>query len=313
MTASVVAAAYGDPEVLTVITEPVPAPGPGEVQVRLRAIGVNPFDVKSYSGAFGADPARLPIRPGIEASGVVTAVGADAVGPTGPVSVGDEVIVNPGARTYTECLTVPASVTLAKPPSLSFEQAAALLSSGTTAVDALTTARVATGDTVLLHGASGAVGAATAQLALARGATVIGTARATNHDHLRALGVIPVEYGDGLLDRVRALAPDGVDAAIDTAGTDEAIDASLALVGDRGRIVTIVAFERAGRDGFRAIGGGDPDSARIRREARAELVELAGRGSLEVTIAATFPLADAARAHRELTGRHPRGKFVLLP
>lgn len=313
MTRTVIATTFGGPEVLAVVDEQVPAPGPGEVRVRLRAVGVNPFDVKSYSGAFGADPGRLPIRPGIEASGVVEAVGPDAVGPTGPIAVGDEVIVNPGARAYTELITVPAAVTFAKPATLPFEHAAALLSSGTTAVDALTTVRVSAGETVLVHGAAGAVGTATVQLALARGATVIGTARMGNHAALRALGATPVEYGDGLEGRLRALAPDGVDAAIDTAGTDEAIDASLALVPDRGRIVTIVAFDRAERDGFRAIGGGDPDSVRIRREARAELIALAGRGEFEVTVAETFPLADAARAHRALLGPHPRGKFVLLP
>lgn len=313
MTKSVIAAAYGGPEVLTVVDEQVPDPGAGEVQVRLRAIGVNPFDYKVYSGAFGTDPALLPIRPGIEAAGVVESIGTDAVGPTGPIAVGDEVIVNPGTRTYAELITVPAAVTLAKPPNLSFEQAASLLSSGTTAVDALTTARVAAGDTVLIHGAAGAVGTATAQLALARGATVIGTARAANHEHLRELGVTPVEYGDGLLDRLRDLAPDGVDAAIDTAGTDEAVDASLTLVGDRSRIVTIVAFGRAEKDGFRSIGAADPDSTRIRREARVEIVELAGRGGLDITVAKTFPLADAARAHTELQGHHPRGKFVLVP
>lgn len=313
MAMTVVATAFGGPEVLTVLDEPVPAPGPGQVQVRLRAIGVNPYDYKSYSGAFGEDPARLPVRPGIEGAGVVVAVGDDATGPTGPIAVGDEVIVNPGGRAYTELITVPANVTFTKPAALPWEQAASLLSSGTTAVDALTTTRVSSGDTVLIHGAAGAVGTATVQLAIARGATVIGTARAANHDALRALGATPVEYGDGLLDRLRELAPNGVDAAIDTAGTDEAVDASLALVADRGRIVTIVAFERAEQDGFRAIGGGDPDSVRIRREARLELVELAGRGDFEVTVAKTFPLADAARAHAELQEQHPRGKFVLVP
>lgn len=313
MAKTVVATAFGGPEVLAVVDEAVPAPEPGQVQVQLRAIGVNPYDYKTYSGAFGADPDTLPVRPGIEAAGVVVAVGDDAAGPTGPIAVGDEVIVDPGARAYTESITVPAAVTFAKPPNLTWEQAASLLSSGTTAVDALTTVRVTDGDTVLIHGAAGSVGAATAQLALARGATVIGTASTRNHDHLRALGVTPVEYGDGLLDRLRELAPNGVDAAVDTAGTDEAVDTSLTLVADRSRIVTIVAFGRAAQDGFPAIGGNNPDSTRIRRAARLEIVELAGRGGLDVTVAKTFPLTEAARAHTELQGHHPRGKFVLLP
>lgn len=313
MAKTVIAVAFGGPEVLTVRDEPVPDPGPGQVQVRLRAIGVNPYDHKSYSGAFGTDPGRLPIRPGIEAAGVVVAVGPDAVTPTGVVAVGDEVIVCPGSGTYTELITVPAAVTYAKPADLPWEHAASLLSSGSTAVDALTTARVADGETVVVHGAAGAVGTATATLAVARGARVIGTARPVHHDALRALEVTPVEYGDGLADRLRALAPDGVDAVVDTVGTDEAIDVSLALVPDHRRIVSVVAFDRAARDGFRAIGGGDPDGDRIRREARPDLIALAGRGDLVIPVAATFPLGEAAHAHALLRERHPRGKFVLIP
>ncbi len=311
MAKTVVATAFGGPEVLEVRDEAVSDPGPGQVQVRLRAIGVNPYDHKSYSGAFGTDPARLPIRPGIEAAGVVVAVGPDVVSPTGPVAVGDEVIVVPGGGAYAELVTVPAAAVYAKPATLPWERAASLLSSATTAVDTLTTARVADGDTVVVHGAAGAVGTAAVQLALARGAQVIGTARTEHHDALRALGAVPVEYGEGLEDRVRALAPNGVDAAVDTVGSDEAIAVSLALVADRGRIVSVVAFDRAGRDGFRAVGG-DGDSARIRREARLDVIERAGRGDLVIPVAKTFPLGEAARAHAELQGRHPRGKFVLL-
>ncbi|MFE3289540.1 NADP-dependent oxidoreductase [Rhodococcus sp. NPDC059234] len=313
MANSVVATAFGGPDVLTVIDEQVPAPGPGEVQVELRAVGVNPFDYKSYSGAFGSDPASLPVRPGLEGAGVVVAVGEGAAGPAGPLAVGDEVIVHPGKGSYTQLLNIDAGDALPKPPSLPWEQAAGLLATGTTAVDALTTAQVTSSDTLLIHGAAGAVGALAVQLAVARGATVIGTARESKHDYLRSLGAVPVAYGDGLLDRVRAAAPNGVDAAFDTAGTDEAVDASLALVADRGRIVTIVAFGRAAQDGFPAIGGGSPESARIRQEARSELIELAGRGQLDVLVAKTFPLEAAAQAHTELQSPHPSGKFVLLP
>ncbi|TQF69093.1 NADP-dependent oxidoreductase [Rhodococcus spelaei] len=313
MANSVVATAFGGPEVLTVIDEPVPAPGTGQVQVELRAVGVNPFDFKTYSGAFGSDPATLPVRPGLEGAGVVVAVGEGAAGPAGPLAVGDEVILHPGKGTYTQLLNLDAGDVLPKPSTLPWEQAAGLLATGTTAVDALTTARVGAGDTLLIHGAAGAVGALTVQLAVARGATVIGTARESKHDYLRSLGAVPVAYGDGLLDRVRAAAPNGVDAAFDTAGTDEAIDTSLALVSDRDRIVTIVAFGRAAQDGFPAIGAGSPESTRIRFEARSELIELAGRGKLDVLVAKTFPLDAAAQAHVELQGPHASGKFVLLP
>ncbi|SDD16218.1 NADP-dependent oxidoreductase [Rhodococcus tukisamuensis] len=308
MTHTVVAPEFGGPEVLTVIDEQVPPPGPGRVQVEVRAAGVNPADYKMYNGAFGTDPRSLPVRPGIEVSGVVVAVGDD-----GPFRVGDEVIAYTGTGGYTERLNVAATDVLAKPAALPWEQAAGLLTTGGTAVDALTTTAVTAGDTVLIHGASGGVGSLAVQLAVARGATVIGTARASNHSYLRELGAVPVEYGDGLADRLRAAAPDGFDAAVDTVGTDEAVDASLELVADRGRIVTIAAFGRAEQDGFPAIGGGTPESARIRREARAGLVDLAGQGKLVVQVAKTFPLADAARAHTELAAPHPRGKFVLLP
>ena len=151
------------------------------------------------------------------------------------------------------------------------------------------------------------------QLARLRGATVIGTARIANHEYLRGIGAIPVEYGDGLAERIRAVAPDGVTAAIDTVGTDEAADVSLELVADRQRIVTIAGFGRAAQDGFLAIGGPDPDSARIRDEARGPLLDLAGEGKLLNAVAKTFPLADAARAHTELKAAHPIGKFILIP
>lgn len=308
MTHTVVAPEFGGPEVLTVIDEQVPPPGPGQVQIEVRAAGVNPADYKMYNGTFGTDPDNLPVRPGLEASGVVVAVGDDS-----PFRIGDEVIAYTGKGGYAELLNVAATDVLAKPPTLSWERAAGLLTTGGTAVDTLTTTAVTAGDTVLIHGASGGVGALAVQLAVARGATVVGTARASNHSYLRDLGAVPVAYGDGLVERLRAAAPDGFDAAVDTVGTDEAVDASLELVADRGRIVTIAAFGRAAQDGFTAVGGGTPESARIRREARADLVDLAGQGKLVVEVAKTFPLADAARAHTELAAPHPRGKFVLLP
>lgn len=312
-TESIVANAFGGPEVLTVIEEQLPDPGPGQVLVEVRAIGVNPIDYKLYSGAFGADEARLPLRLGSEASGVVLAVGEGASGPAGPVAVGDEVIAHPREGAYTQRLLLPAESVFPKPEPLSWEQAAGLMTTGGTAAEAVTVLGVGAGETVLIHGAAGGVGSLAVQLAVARGATVIGTASEANHEYLRGLGAIPVVYGDGLEDRVRALAPNGVDAAFDTAGTDEAVDVSLAVVGDRKRIVTIVAFGRAQQDGFVAIGGPNPDSARIRRAARLGLVEAAARGELDVVVAKTFPLTEAARAHAELRQPHPSGKFVLIP
>ncbi|MEU0541352.1 NADP-dependent oxidoreductase [Nocardia sp. NPDC005978] len=313
MTIAIVATAYGGPEVLAPLEIELPDPGPGEVSVEIRAAGVNPFDYKRYSGAFGTDSSALPIRLGSESSGVVTAVGPDAVGPAGPVRVGDEVIVRGGA--YATAVTVRADRVVPKPLEIGWEVASGLLVVGGTAVHLLTATAVGPGDTVLVHGAAGSVGSLAAQLAVARGARVIGTASPARHDRLRAYGVEPVAYGPGLADRVRELAPRGVSAAIDTAGTDEAVDVSLELVADRSRIATIVAFGRAAESGFQALGGGpgaDPGTE-IRNDAWRELIPLTAAGKLDLVISATYPLAEAADAHRFVVGGHAGGKVVLLP
>ncbi|UGT42372.1 NADP-dependent oxidoreductase [Nocardia yamanashiensis] len=313
MATAVVATSYGGPEVLSLIDVDVPDPGPGQVTVEVRAAGVNPFDYKRYSGAFGTDPNALPLRLGLEFSGVVTAVGPDAEGPAGPVRVGDEVIGR-AEGAYAGVVTLPAAKTVPKPAELSWEVASGLLSTGGTAVHLLAATRVAAGDTVLVHGAAGSVGALAAQLAVARGARVIGTASAGRHERLRGYGVEPVEYGPGLGDRVRALAPGGVDVAIDTVGSDEAVDVSLELVADRSRIATIVAFGRADT-GIQILGGGpgaDPGTE-IRGNAWRELVPAAAAGKLEVTIAATYPLDEVAAAHEFVRDGHAGGKVVLLP
>lgn len=303
-----VATDFGGPEVLSVIDQPVPEPAPGQVLVDVHAVGVNPIDYKSYSGAYGADRSQLPRRVGSEASGVVTAVGADVAG----IAAGDEVIAFRAPGAYAEQLLVDASEITAKPPEVDWESAAGLLLTGTTAVHALSAADVGPGETVLVHGAAGGVGLMLVQLATARKAHVIATASGRNHALLASLGATPVSYGAGLEDRVRALAPDGVDAATDLIGTDEAIDTSLALVPVRSRIVSIAAFGRAD-DGIRLIGGGpsaDPGDD-IRRAARSMLTEAAAHGSLRVLIERTYPLREAAEAHRHLMSGHVTGKLVL--
>lgn len=209
---------------------------------------------------------------------------------------------------------MPASAVLPKPTELTFEQAAGLMLTGTTAVHALTATAVRTGDTVLVHGASGGVGLMVVQIAKAKGAHVIGTASLTRHQYLHQLGAQPVEYGDGLTERIRELDTD-VDAAIDCIGTDEAVDASLELVADRSRIATIAAFARAPQVGIKALGGGpgaDP-GADIRDAARLELVSLVEEGALDVLVAGTRPLAQAADAHRTVIEGHTHGKAVLVP
>jgi NADPH:quinone reductase-like Zn-dependent oxidoreductase len=311
----VLATSYGGPEVLTVADEPLADPGPGEVLIDVRAAGVNPADWKRYSGQWGTDPADLPLRLGFEASGVVAAAGPDATGPAGPVAEGDEVIAFRISGAYAARIVVPAGAVVPKPRKLTFEQAGGLLLTGVTAVHTLVATGVGDGDTVLVHGAAGGVGSMIVQLARARGARVIGTASERNHDRLRRLGAEPVTYGDGLAGRVREVAPDGVDAAIDTVGTDEAIDVSLELVlPDRHRIATIAAFGRAPELGIKALGGGPGADAgeEIRDRARMELVRLADEGKVTVD-AEPYPLREVAIAHRASMEGHADGKIVLVP
>jgi NADPH:quinone reductase-like Zn-dependent oxidoreductase len=313
MATAVVAKEFGGPDALSVIEAEVPAPGPGEVTIQVRAAGVNPIDFKLYSGAFGRDPAQLPKRLGLEVAGVVTAAGADAAGPAGPLAVGDQVIAYPVTGGYASAVTVPAEVVVPKPAELSWEQAGGLLLVGATAVHAVATVGVGKGDTVLVHGGSGAVGTIAVQLAVAEGATVVATASERNQALLQDIGAIPVTYGPGLLERVREAAPSGVDAAIDAVGTDEAVDVSLA-VAKPDRIVSIAAFGR-GDTGIRLIGGGpgaDPGTE-IRANAWRTLLPLAADGRLSLLPALTYPLEQAAAAHELLISGHPNGKVVLVP
>jgi NADPH:quinone reductase-like Zn-dependent oxidoreductase len=307
-----VATAFGGPESLSFEEVELPDPGPREVRVAVRAVGVNPYDVKVYAGP--GDPSRLPLRLGSEAAGVVTAVGEGAADDRGRVSVGDEVIVRaPGA--YASDLVVPDTALTRKPEALGWPEAASLLLAASTAVHTLDATTVTQGDTVLVHGASGGVGLYAVQLAALRGARVIATASGRNHDLLRELGAEPVSYGDGLLGRVRALAPEGIDVALDLIGSDEAMDVSLALVADRDRIASIANFTRGGEEGIRLLGNGpgaDPGSE-LRAAARPELARLAGEGLLRVVLAATYPLDQVAEAHRRIATGHTTGKIALLP
>lgn len=315
MPSVVIATAYGGPEVLALVEQPAAEPGPGEARVAVRAAGVNPIDYRLYSGAFSRDPAGLPVRLGMEAAGVVTQVGAGAVGPAGPVQVGDDVIVYRATGAYASEIVVPAQALVPKPATLDWAQAAGLMLAGVTAWHCLVATDVGKDDTVLVHGAAGGVGIMAVQLAAGRGARVIATASPGRHEFLRELGADPVAYGPGLAGRVRELAPAGVDAALDLVGTDEAVDVSLELVANKARIATIAAFGRAGAAGIKALGGGpgaDPGTD-VRNGARIELARLAGEGRLRVVVAETFPLAQAADAHRLIMAGHATGKIALIP
>lgn len=293
----------------------VPAPGPGEVTVRVHAAGINPADAKHVAQA--RPGAQFPVPIGYELSGEVTAVGPDAVGGSGELAVGDEVVAFRVQGAYATEITVPARDVFAKPASLSHAQAANLLLAGTTAAEMIQVTRVADGDTVLLHAASGAVGVSLLQQARALGVRVIGTVGPDaddSADRVRQYGGIPVAYGEGLRERVEAAAEGApIVAAWDAAGTDEAIDVSLALVAERDRIVTIVRPDRAESDGILWIAGARPESARFRDIARARVLELAASGELDVPVARTYPLADAVEAVRFVMQGHPGGKVALLP
>ncbi|MEU8781783.1 NADP-dependent oxidoreductase [Streptomyces sp. NPDC048637] len=312
--------AYGTPEVLAVISVAVPRAAADGVVVRVWAAGVNPIDWKLYSGAFHAvdddhkDAAGIVASMpsiGLECAGVVTEVGAEVTG----VGIGDEVIAYPVTAAYADYVTAPATSIFRKPAGLGWAEAGSLMLTGTTAVHALEAAGVGTGDTVLVHGGSGGVGLMGVQLAAARGATVIATAAERNHPLLRDLGATPVVYGPGLADRVRAAAPRGVSAAVDFAGTDEALDVSLELVADRQRIASITGSPRREEAGIKLLGYGPGQDAgtEVRAAARRGLVERAGSGELRVVVAATYPLAEAAKAHRAGLAGHVPGKLVLIP
>jgi NADPH:quinone reductase-like Zn-dependent oxidoreductase len=306
-----VAVEYGEPrEVLREVEYEVPAPGPGEVTIDVRAAGMNPADYKRFASG---DPSELPRPVGFEVAGVLSAVGPGTEIASGGGAAGDEVLAFRIAGGYATAVTVAATDVFAKPAALGFPEAANLLLAGVTAAEMLARASVTAADTVLLHGASGAVGVSVLQQARRLGARVIGTAGPQRFEVVERFGGVPVAYGDGLQERVRAAAPDGVDVALDAVGTDEATDVSLALVADRARIVTIANAARAGAEGFRHLGGVAPDSAAFRDQARAGLIAQAAAGELVVPIARTFPFAEAPAALDLLRTGHPGGKLALIP
>jgi NADPH2:quinone reductase len=306
-----VAKDFGDLDVFELQEVEVPEPGVGEVTITVHAAGMNPADYKHI--AREGDRSKLPIPVGYELSGVIAAIGPDTRIASGGAAVGDEVLAFRVAGGYASAITVPAKDVFAKPESLSHPQAANLLLAGTTAAEMLHVTRVAEGETIVVHGASGAVGVSALQQAELLGARVIGTASESSFDTVRAFGGEPTTYGDGLEQRLRDLAPEGYAAALDTVGTAEAVDVSLALVPDRSRIVTIAAFDRANADGFTVIAGAMPASAAYRDENRSRLIALAADGRLVVPVARTFPLADAIEALEFLKSGHPGGKLALTP
>lgn len=315
MARTVIARQYGGIGDLELADLPQQPLEPGQVRLTVKAAAINPADLKRLRGEFGRNEKSLPLRLGSEVSGVVTEVGENAVGPAGPITVGDEVVGYPVSGGFAAELVAKAASVLPKPASLGWSQAAGLVLGAVTAFHLVEVASVGEGDRVIVHGASGAVGSAAVQLARLRGAEVFGTVSAGREDALRALGAVPVLYGPGLEQRLRALLPAGADAALDTVGSDEALDASVALVHDRTRVVTVAGFARAAELGIRLLGSGpgaDPGTA-LRSEARLPTLRLAGDGKLVGPPVIEFPLDRVREAMTLVAGGHAGGKVVLLP
>jgi NADPH:quinone reductase-like Zn-dependent oxidoreductase len=298
---------YGGVDVLKVVDVPRPEPGPGQVLVQVKAAGINPGEAKIREGQLAARwPSTFPSGEGSDLAGVVVSVGPGVTA----FKPGDEVLGWTDNRaSHAEYVVTEATKLTAKPAGVPWEVAGSLYVAGATAYAAVRAVGPSPGDTVVVSGAAGGVGSIAVQLAKRDGATVIGLASEPNHDWLRRHGIVPVSYGDGVEDRIRAAAPGGkVDAFVDTIGGGY-VQLALDLGVAPDRIDTIADFEAVEKFGVKADGSAAGASAEI----LAELARLVADGELEVPIAATYPLDRVQDAYRELAAGHTHGKIVLIP
>ena len=296
--------AYGSDDVLTLCELPAPKVGPGEVRIRVRRAGVNPVDWKVMAGGLdGLMDAVFPVVPGWDVAGTVETVGID----TPEFEVGDDVVayarkdvVHGG--TFAELVTMSVRGVARKSAALSWDEAGGLPLAGLAALQTLDRLAVSASDTVLVHGAAGGVGALAVQIARARGARVIATASPANHEFLSNLGATPVAYGDGVVERIHEVAPDGVDVVADfVGGVRDVTMAVLAAGGRHASIADASVLETAG-SWFRV---------RPSAQGLAELGRLADAGQLRVPIADVLPLEELPAAFALSREGHVRGKLVI--
>jgi NADPH:quinone reductase len=297
---------YGERDALYIADVEVPVPPAGEVVVEVRAAAINPGEAAIRTGALEKMfPATFPSGEGSDLAGVVSSIGDGVT----EFAVGDEVLGWSWRRSsHAEYVAVPVTQLISKPAALSWEVAGSLYVVACTAYAAVRAVGAEEGDTVAVSAAAGGVGSVVVQLLRTKGATVLGIASQSNHDWLTARGVTPIAYGGGLAERLRAAAPNGIDAFIDLFGP-EYVQLAVDLGVEPRRIDTIISREKAREVGAKVEGSGDASTTDV----LSEMAELVASGQIEIPIAATYPLESVRDAFAELEERHTHGKIVLIP
>lgn len=293
----------GGPEVLEVVQAESPHPGPREVRVRVRVAGLNPIDVKLFRAAPTASghAPELPSGNGFDFAGDVDELGDGVT----EWQLGDAVYGQVPSRAQADFVVVAADQLNRKPVELAYEVAGSLSIAGRTAYNSVHSLGLGPDDTVFVSAAAGGVGALAAQLAKRAGATVIGSASAENHDYLRSLGVVPIEYGEGLVEALRAAAPEGVTAALDNHGR-ASVDAALAAGAPAARVNSIADYAAAEDYGTTAVGG-----RALHRQGLDGIARLIADGEIDFPIESVFALEAVTEGYERLLGSHGPGKIVL--
>ncbi len=296
--------AYGGIEQLQIVDVATPEPKSDQVVVRVVATGINPGEISIREGRLkDMYPRDFPFGEGSDFAGRIAAVGAGVTA----FAVGDEVLGWSEERSaHAEYVVSPPEQLVAKPPLLDWYRAGSLFVVATTAVGAVRAVSLQRGDVVVVSGAAGGVGSLAVQYARRAGARVIGIAGADNADFLHSVGVEHIAYGDGLAERLRALAPSGIDALVDLFGGGY-VDLGVALGISRERINTIIDFAAAAKHGIKT----DGSAAAASRETLADMADRIAWGEIVMPIAAIYPFAALGDAYTELARRKARGKIVL--